>query len=172
MRFIDLTGQQFGRLTVIEKATKKNNHHRWLCRCSCGNTRTVQGGHLRDKHVQSCGCLHKENCRNAVGQHARNWKGGRHIDGDGYVRVTIAPRTRKPEHILIVETRLGRRLLSDELVHHKNGIRSDNRDDNLELRVKAKHPMGATVSDLLAWADELIVRYRSWRESGEPSRSC
>ncbi len=58
-----------------------------------------------------------------------------------------------------MERRLGRLLLPDETVHHKNGIRHDNQDDNLELRVKAKHPHGASVADLQKWATELLTRY-------------
>lgn len=56
--FKDLVGQVFGRLTVIERA---ENYHRkfsrYLCRCECGRTLTVPGGHLRTSHTRSCGCI-------------------------------------------------------------------------------------------------------------------
>lgn len=54
----DLTGQRFGRLTVIKEAKKKpgNNNRRWLCQCDCGNTCEVFGQNLRTKHTKSCGC--------------------------------------------------------------------------------------------------------------------
>lgn len=60
-RLIDLTGQKFGRLTVIER-TKNDPARapRWVCRCDCGNEKIVFGGHLRDGNVQSCGCLRRE----------------------------------------------------------------------------------------------------------------
>lgn len=62
------------------------------------------------------------------------------------------------EHRLIMERLLGRPLLPDETVHHRNGVRHDNRDENLELRVRAHGP-GVTVPEALAWAHEIIRRY-------------
>lgn len=57
----DLTGQRFGRLTVIGRAGKANDGHiRWKCRCDCGNECEVIGKDLRRGHTQSCGCLHKD----------------------------------------------------------------------------------------------------------------
>ena len=52
------------------------------------------------------------------------------------------------EHRYIMENHLGRRLLPGETVHHKNGVRSDNRLDNLELWVKPQVP-GQRVEDLV-----------------------
>ncbi|MBQ5655948.1 MAG: hypothetical protein IIV14_00755 [Bacteroidaceae bacterium] len=58
---IDLTGQRFGRLVVIEYAGS-NNHKRaaWRCLCDCGNQKIVDSGNLRSGNSQSCGCLHNE----------------------------------------------------------------------------------------------------------------
>lgn len=53
----DLTGQKFGRLTVISYAGK--NHRRyalWSCLCECGKTIIAVGSDLRSGHTQSCGC--------------------------------------------------------------------------------------------------------------------
>ena len=56
--FKDLTGQKFGRLTVIKRAdNNKNGSTRWLCKCDCGNEKIVEGGHLRSNKIKSCGCL-------------------------------------------------------------------------------------------------------------------
>ena len=56
--FKDLTGQKFGRLTVIERVENdKNGSTRWLCRCECGNEKIIEGGHLRSHKIKSCGCL-------------------------------------------------------------------------------------------------------------------
>ena len=60
-RLIDLTGQKFNRLTVLEKDTaKKSKNACWICQCECGNIVSVQGVHLRNGHTKSCGCLQRE----------------------------------------------------------------------------------------------------------------
>ena len=60
-RFIDLTGQRFGRLTVIARAPNgKGGQARWLCRCDCGEEKEIRGDHLRLGFIQSCGCLQHE----------------------------------------------------------------------------------------------------------------
>ena len=54
----DLTGQQFGRLTVISKTDEKTKFGNpiWLCECICGNRKRVSAPNLRAGHVRSCGC--------------------------------------------------------------------------------------------------------------------
>lgn len=97
-----------------------------------------------------------------------NWSGGRVIDRDGYVMVYRPdhPRARKrghsmkpiyvPEHILVAEQKLGRSLLEKEVVHHRNGIRHDNRPENLEVF--------ATNADHLR--HELTGRVPQWTPEG------
>ena len=65
MRRIDLTGQKFGRLTVIEKAKdhiQSNGRHRttWMCQCNCGNQVVVRTDCLLQGNTQSCGCYKNE----------------------------------------------------------------------------------------------------------------
>lgn len=60
-RLIDLTGQRFGRLVVMERAENKGNAVTWLCKCDCGAETLVSGKDLRRGHTQSCGCFHREN---------------------------------------------------------------------------------------------------------------
>ena len=64
-KLIDITNQKFGRLTVIEPAarpdTAKTTHHKhWLCRCTCGREKVVDGSSLRRGITKSCGCLVRE----------------------------------------------------------------------------------------------------------------
>jgi hypothetical protein len=57
--FIDRTGQQYGRLTVISninKCSSRTTRTNWLCRCSCGEILSVESGNLASGHTQSCGC--------------------------------------------------------------------------------------------------------------------
>ena len=63
--YIDLTGQRFGRLTVLHRdhdiVHGKRHEVTFLCKCDCGNTKLVRSRHLRGGNVKSCGCLEKEN---------------------------------------------------------------------------------------------------------------
>lgn len=52
--FIDLTGEQYGMLTVLERATSKNGRSRWLVRCDCGAERIVYANDLRRGQTRSC----------------------------------------------------------------------------------------------------------------------
>ena len=57
----DLTGKQFGRLTVQHRAENAaDGHSRWLCVCSCGQSITVNSNNLKTPGIKSCGCVTKE----------------------------------------------------------------------------------------------------------------
>ena len=63
-KFVDLTGQRFGRLVVINLLTSKDAKRlKWLCKCDCGNECVVLGHNLVGGHTKSCGCLRKEKAR-------------------------------------------------------------------------------------------------------------
>lgn len=56
----DLTGQRFGRLTVVSKAENIGNSPAWNCICDCGNAKVVRGYSLKNGDTKSCGCLQRE----------------------------------------------------------------------------------------------------------------
>lgn len=61
-RYIDITGQKFGRWTVMNITDKrtKNRTIIWHCKCECGNEKDVDGYTLKSGQSKSCGCLNKE----------------------------------------------------------------------------------------------------------------
>jgi hypothetical protein len=68
---IDMIGRQFGRWTVLATSAPRRREAYWLCRCSCGAERAIQGSSLRSGGSKSCGCLSAE----LAGDRARKYGG-------------------------------------------------------------------------------------------------
>lgn len=82
MRLIDLTGRQYGRLTVVQRGENRLRSDgryipSWVCRCECGRTVSVLGASLRSGNTKSCGCTHKshgESCANGTNKPSRLYR--------------------------------------------------------------------------------------------------
>lgn len=131
-----------------------------LCACGCG-----QRAPISDYTVTRLGRYRGYPMMYAQGHGPRKAPGtrrnrpGRGYDSQGYIRLYRPehPNATKygniQEHRVVMELVLGRYLYPEENVHHRNGVRDDNRPENLELWVKPQ-PAGQRVDDLVAWVVE------------------
>lgn len=81
----------------------------------------------------------------------------RRVNETGYVYINTSLGSHS-EHRAVMMQHLGRNLVDDENVHHVNGMRSDNRIENLELW-STSQPAGQRIADKIAWAREFIAKY-------------
>lgn len=81
---IDLSGQRFGRLLVLERDSTKNKKEAyWLCQCDCGNIKSIRSSALRRGQTRSCGCYNNEN-RASIGKNNAN-----NLIGQKFERLTV-----------------------------------------------------------------------------------
>lgn len=158
-------GERYGKWIIIGEPKPQTGNRLpalWLCRCDCGTERRVKASSLNTGRSRSCGCAKSDPRINCRGPNHGNWKGGR-TKTNGYVQVNVVlpgetKRKRVFEHVAIMSFHLGRKLYPNEQVHHKNGIRDDNRFENLELWTR-QHPTGARVKDLVEYSEEILKLY-------------
>ena len=103
-------------------------------------SKTLRGRKLSPEHIEKL----KGKRPNQSGKKNHNWKGGRYKrKKDGYIfRLNgkrIAEHSYIMEHRYVMEQHLGRKLETKEIVHHINGVRDDNRIENLKLTDKKNH---------------------------------
>jgi hypothetical protein len=122
----------------------------------CGYTRWVLKYRLPEPKTEricpSC------NCKRKAGDKHPHWKGGRHVNAQGYIEVWVAPDdifypmanhlNYSREHRLVMARYLGRCLRREEEVHHLNGIRTDNRIENLALTTNHNHNKKTLIQQL------------------------
>ena len=78
--FDDLTGNEYGRLTVIGLSPKVSGRKSyWVCKCLCGNKHVVRSDSLKSGNVQSCGCLKKEQDKENLSKNHRHKESHTHL---------------------------------------------------------------------------------------------
>lgn len=108
--------------------------HQYTCP-QCGKPFTrVQKRSKYDRFYCSISCSNKYR----TGAESRHWKGGRTMSG-GYVYLCMEGK-QVPEHRVVMAQHLGRPLLSSEIIHHINGVKHDNRLENLMIVSRSEHP--------------------------------
>lgn len=165
MKFIDITGQRFGRLIAV----KYLGNSKWKCQCDCGIEHIATGSNLRNGSIKSCGCLNIEKIleRNkikklntydlsneyGIGYDCNGiefyfdiqdynlikdytWR----VNQTGYAETTIDGKFVKQHRVLIdVPEQLD--------VDHINGIRNDNRRSNLRVVTKSENNKNRKLND-------------------------
>lgn len=162
----ELIGEQYGLWEVLNEAPDRGNRIYFTCRCSsCGVVRSVQKQALIGGKSRGCvKCINGSRNKKLTGEKSPSWKGGRHVDSNGYVAIYQPhhPKAKKngyvKEHTIVMEKKIDRGLKENESVHHINGDRSDNRPENLELW-STFQPYGQRVEDKISWAIEILKMY-------------
>ena len=124
--------------------------HIWHACVDCGKERWVQYNYFKaGKRIRCKECGYKLRGRNQRGANAPSWRGGCHINPQGYIMVYLfvddpfyemtCGNGYAREHRLVMAKHLGRILGRREFVHHKNGVKTDNRIGNLELVTPEGH---------------------------------
>jgi hypothetical protein len=142
---IDLTGEVFGRLTVISKDDKqKGKEIKWICKCKCNKLTSVRGADLRGGKTKSCGCLIKTNEFMFYDTHVEcHLKNGLNftIDKDDYDLIkNYSWQTNSENYVQTTinnkSVKLHRFLMNpkeNEYVDHINHNTLDNRKENLRV---------------------------------------
>ena len=132
-------------LQILNGNLNPGQKYIWIACIDCGKPRWVALD--RNNVARSKRC---SQCRNPKGTESPFWKGGRRQSPQRYILITLHPddfyfsMTHKYnpivfEHRLVMAKYLGRCLQPWERVHHKNGLRDDNRIENLELTCAGSH---------------------------------
>lgn len=131
----------------------KRSDAKWCSSCGVGVAAIQRGRNFETrtrKHCPDCGelcarravrcraCDNRQRVGNSAGELNNSWKGGRHQRRDGYVEILVAPYTRRLEHLVVWEQAHGP-IPKGYVVHHLNGVKDDNRLENLDCTPRASH---------------------------------
>ena len=182
-KFVDLTGQRFGRLVVINLLTSKDAKRlKWLCKCDCGNECVVLGHNLVGGHTKSCGCLRKEKARKITYSFYEDYiigdDGCGHqfmIDNDDFDRIKERHWTYS-EGYWVTYIRIGDRKMllgmhnfimppkDGCIIDHVDRNRSNNRKHNLRQATVSQNNMNSTLrkNNSGITGVKLDKRYNKW----------
>jgi hypothetical protein len=156
---MDLSGKKFNRLLVMKPVWIKKQK-KWECLCDCGNMNFFLTSDIKSGKVKSCGCYNKEVVKKRMsGENNFRWKGGKSINKRGYMEIRFGENRGKLEHRYVYEQHYGIKLLPHQNIHHINGIKTDNRIENLELW-DCSQPKGQRVEDKIDYYFKLVDEYK------------
>ena len=189
---IDLTGQRFGRLTVLEEGESKvipsgKKCRRWICQCDCGNKTLSWQADLKRGRVLSCGCYQKEK----VAENGRASKKYNTYDLSGEYGIGYTSKgeefyfdledydlikdycwhinrngyiVNKTEKLIQMH-RLVMKAKNGEIIDHKNGKTVDNRKTNLRKCTQSENLMNTKIRKDNILGVKGIQKHRSGKYS-------
>lgn len=91
----DIKGSVFGDLTVTGEVKRDHYGIHWVCKCLCGNTTIVRGGHLRQGRIKSCGC--KQGNREPIIKHGHATGKDKKASPEYYTWLAMMARCKNPK---------------------------------------------------------------------------
>lgn len=147
----------------------KSHYHIWHACIDCGKGRWVRYMEGKPESSRCRSCSSRLKAQGRTGENSPFWKGGRKVNGQGYILVLLQPDDffypmakssgYVLEHRLVVAKALGRCLHSWEIVHHKKGYaKDDNRyPETLELVMEGQHNQITIMENRIKFLEQRVT---------------